>query len=216
MKRARKILLFIADFVFPTALYYGLRAAGVGIYLTVLISSIAPAMVAVYQLVRQRRVDGLALYTISAMALSAIVSLIAGSPRFLLAKDAWLIGFTGMWFLVSAGTSRPLAYLYSRPLLERRHPGNGVSWTELWEKLPRFRRIWRVASIAWGIGLLTDAVLRVVIAYRLPIDAVPGIGTAMYLATSVVILVITNMFYVLSGLFSPRSALYAPLAGARE
>ena len=62
MIRARRVLYFLADLVFPTALYYGLRAGGVGIYLTLVISSLAPAAVGVYRLVRERRVDGLALY----------------------------------------------------------------------------------------------------------------------------------------------------------
>lgn len=33
----------------------------------------------------------------------------------------------GLWFLVSAGAGRPLAFLYSRPLLERRTRTLGVA-----------------------------------------------------------------------------------------
>ena len=35
------------------------------------------------------------------LVLSTLVSLIAGSPRFLLARDAWLTGLTGIWFIAS-------------------------------------------------------------------------------------------------------------------
>ena len=216
MIRAKRILFFLADFVLPTALYYGLRAGGMGIYLTLLLSSLLPTAVAVYRLVRERRVDGLALYMVIAMVVSTAISLVAGSPRFLLAKEAWVIGFTGGWFLISSWSSRPLAYLYSKPLLERRFPGNGMKWDVFWEKLPRFRRIWRVASVLWGVGLLADSVLRVWMAYNLPVDAVPGLGTVLYLVTSAVVLVVTNIFYIFSGLFYPGSALYAPLADVPE
>ena len=49
--------------------------------------------------------------------------------------------------------SRPLSYLYTRPLLERRFGPAGVPWDQLWRQLPRFRRLWRVSSVLWAIGL---------------------------------------------------------------
>ncbi|RZS80005.1 hypothetical protein EV189_3484 [Motilibacter rhizosphaerae] len=70
---------------------------------------------------RERRVDGLSAY-LTAMTLGAVaVSVLPGSTRFLLAKEALLTGVTGVWFLVSPWVAqRPLAYLFSRPLLEGR------------------------------------------------------------------------------------------------
>ncbi len=205
----------VAGLVLPVALYYGLRAAGVGVYLTLLISAIVPAIFGVYRFIRSRQVDGLALYMLSMLVLSTIISFIGGNPRFLLARDAWLTGVTGLWFLVSARTSRPLSYLYTRPLLERRFGPPGVPWDQLWRRLPRFRRLWRVSSVLWAIGLLIDSVLRVLMAYRLPIDDVPGLGTLLYVATSVVLIIVTNICFIIGGLYDPRSRLYAPLAAGQ-
>lgn len=55
--------------------------------------------------------------------------------------------------------------------------------------------MWRVSSVLWGIGTLADAALRVVLAYTLPVDEVPGLATALYAVTSAV-LVVTNVYYV--------------------
>ena len=64
--------------------------------------------------------------------------------------------------------------------------------------------------------MLADSALRVFMAYTLPVDEVPGLGTVLYLVTSAIVLVVTNVFYIFSGLFDMRSSLYAPLAGVPE
>lgn len=214
----RKAAGFAADFLIPVGLYYVLRAVGIGLYLALLISAALPATVALVRLLRSRRVEGLALYTMTMMLLSAGISLIAGSPRFMLAREAWLTGVTGVWFTASSWTTRPLAYLYSRPLLERRSWSGNIpyDWDELWSRLPRFRRLWRVGSALWGVALLADSAVRVVMAYTLPVDAVPALGTALYLITSLVLVVITNVYYIASGLYNHRSRLYAPLREPRH
>lgn len=204
----------LVDLAVPIALYYGLRTAGAGLYVSLLVSAAVPAAIAVARLARGRRIDGLALYTVTIMVLGAAVSLIAGSPRFLLAREGWLTGVTGLWFLASVRFGRrPLAFSYSRPVLERRLVRRGVpgDWGHLWEQLPGFRRIWRVATVLWGLALLADSALRVAMAYSLPVDAVPALGAALYSVTSLVLLVVTNVYYRFAGLFDGRSALYAPL-----
>lgn len=209
-RRGHPAATTLVDLGLPVGLYYGLRAAGVGVYLALLTSAAVPAAVAAFRLVRSRRVDGLALYVLITMLLGAVASALSGSPRTLLAREGWLVGLTGLWFIGSVWAGRPMAFRYSRPLLERRTGPPGVSWDELWERLPRFRRIWRLTSVAWGAGLLADAAVRVAMAYTLPVDAVPALGTALYVGTSLLLIAGTNVYYLRAGLFDPRSALYLP------
>ncbi|SEK67500.1 hypothetical protein SAMN05414137_10370 [Streptacidiphilus jiangxiensis] len=211
--KVRQGLRLVLDLAVPTAMFYVLRAAGLGLYLTLVLSAVLPAGVAVLQWFRSRERDGLALYMLSMLVASALVSLVSGSPRFLLAREGWLTGITGLWFIASLRASRPLAFLYTRPMLEghRRLADIPGDWDELWERLPRFRRIWKVGSVLWGVALLADSVVRVIMAYTLPMDSVPALGTLLYVATSVVLIVITNVYYVASGLYDRRSRLYDPL-----
>ena len=65
-----------------------------------------------------------------------------------------------------------------------------------------------VSSVLFGIGALLDAALRVVFAYTLPPDVVPATATAMFAITSVVLIVVTNAYYLCCGVFDRRSALY--------
>ncbi len=210
----RPAISLVADNAVPLGLYYGLRAAGLGIYLTLIIAAAVPAALAADRLARWRRIDGLAVYVLTTMLLSTVVSLIAGSPRFLLAREGWLTAVTGLWFIGSVWVERPLTFHYGRAFLEQRTARLGVAWTwdEIWERSPRFRRIWRTGSVLWGVGLLADAAVRVLMAYTLPIDSVPALGTALYVVTSVVLSLLTGAYYHRAGLFDRTSALYAPLA----
>ena len=89
-------------------------------------------------------------------------------PRFLLARDGLITGIWGAWFLATLAARRPAAFLFARPLLEGRLVFAVTSWDALWDAEPRFRRIWRVATVWWAAGLLADAVIRMVMAYTLP------------------------------------------------
>lgn len=187
----------------PIALYYGLRAAGVGISLALIVGAVAPALGAVVKLIRRERLDFLGLYLMTMLLLGAGVALLTGSPRFLLAKDGWLTGVSGVWMLLSVRSQRPLTFLFARPLLEgvtgKMAGSAGASWDTLWERVPRFRHIWRLATMIWGLALLVDAALRLVIAYTLPVDLVPGLGGALWPITFVVLQVITNVYFARAG-----------------
>ena len=57
-----------------------------------------------------------------------------------------------------------------------------------------------MATVWWAAGLLADAVIRMVMAYTLPVDVVPGLGAALYPVTFIVLQLITNVYYQLAGL----------------
>ena len=192
----------------PSVTFYLLRFAGVGVYLALVVSTLVSAVPALVDLGRGQRPSGLSTY-VTAMTLGGlVVTLVPGSTRFLLARESIMTGVTGVWFLVSgcARAARPLAYQFTRPLVEGRWhwPGH---WEELWEVSPRFRRMWRVSSVLFGVGLLLDATLRVVLAYTVRPDLVPALGLALYVVTLIVLNVVVNVYYVRSGVFDPRSPL---------
>jgi intracellular septation protein A len=207
--RARLVLRVVINLGAPLAAYYVLRWAGVGIYLSLLTSTLLSAAPGAVTFARERRMDGLSAYMTAMLVGSVVIALLSGSTRFLLAKEAILTGVTGIWFIASIAARRPLVFLFTRPLLEGRFRWPST-WDTLWDRYPRFRRMWRVSSLAWGIGLFADAVLRVVMAYTLPPDTVPALGTALYAATTVVLILGTNIYYFTCRVGNPYSKLYQP------
>lgn len=117
-------------------------------------------------------------------------------------------GWAGYMYL-SLLASRPATFTVSRPLLEGRRVFDSASrgwvrpasqsWDELWPPVPRFRHIWRVCTVIWATAILADAVIRVVMAYTLPIGLVPGLGGALWPVTFLVLQVVTNVYFARSG-----------------
>jgi intracellular septation protein A len=198
----------------PLAIYYGLRAADVGIYAAILVSTAASVVPGIVGLVRNGRVNALSAYFTTMLVGSVVIAAPAGSTEFLLAKEAVLTGVTGVWFIASAFTGRPLAYLFSKPLMEGRLHWP-ADWDGLWATAPRWRRMWRVSSVLYGLGTIADAVLRIVFAYTLPPDVVPALATGLIAVTTVALIVVTNVLYAVSGVFNRASPLYerCPAAG---
>lgn len=198
------------DVGLPVVAYYLSRAVGIPVFAALLAGAGVSAVTVAASLIRHRHWDGMAVYMAVLMVGGVAVSLVAGSIRFLLAREALLTGVTGMWFITSVWSRRPLAYLFSQPLLEGRFRWPG-EWDSLWDRSPRFRRMWRISSVLWGVGTLLDAALRVVMAYTLPSDVVPGLGTALYAGTSIVLIAVTSIYYAAAGIYNPESALYPPV-----
>jgi len=208
MSRLAQGLRFTVDLVVPVAAYYLLRLLGSSVYAALLVSTLISAASALVQLVRSRHLDGLATYMTVMLLGSLVIALISGSEQFLLAKGAVLTGVTGIWFIASIWLAkRPLAYLFSRPLIEGRlgWPGD---WDGMWTRAPAFRRMWQVSSAIWGVGLLVDAGVRVWMSYSLPPDSVPALGQVLYGVTTVVLIVISNAWYFACGIHRRSSALY--------
>lgn len=198
----RRVLFGVArDVVVPIALYYGLRAAGVSVFVALLAGAVLPALTAAAQWLRTRSLEGMAGFVAGIMLLGVAAALVSGSPRFLLAKDGWLTGVAGLWFLVSVRARRPLVFHGGRPLLEGRFRSDGTSWDVLWEREPAFRRIWRVSTVIWGVAMLVDAAVRVVMAYTLPVDAVPGLGALLWPVTLLLLQVVNGVYYEVAGLW---------------
>jgi hypothetical protein len=215
-----RIVLYL---VAPIGLYDGLHQAGLTDVQALLIGSGASVLSAAFTSIWKRRFGGLAVAMTVLLLLSSGVSLLSGSPRFLLAKDGGITAITGIWFFASLLGKRPLTFSFARPLLEGRKLSDptirqwaaptGPSWDTLWERIPEFRRLWRITTAIWGACTLLDAVIRVVMAYTLPIAVVPGLAGVLWPVTFILLQVITNIYFLragfwpmLRGEFDPASA----------
>lgn len=190
----------------PTLAFYALRRWGFDVYVSLLVPTLVSAVPGLVSVVRERRVDTLSTYFTAMLLGGLVVSLVGGDERFLLARDAVLTGVTGVWFITSLRGHRPLAYVFTRPLLQNRFRWPD-DWDGVWSRSPRFRRMWRVSSVLYGAGLLLDATVRVVLAYGVDPDRVPAIGLGVSVLTVVVLAVVTNAYYVRCRVHDPRSPL---------
>jgi hypothetical protein len=171
----------LVDLVVPLLIFYGFRQAGASVVEATLAGSIIPVVRTAYSLVRGRKADWMAIFMIAALLIGTVASLAMHSPRMLLAKDGVITALCGFWLLGTVVAGKPLLLAIGRGIAEaKRGKGGGEVWAGRWETEPRFRHGLRLITAVWGVGLVADAVVRVVIAFALPLDAVPGVTTVQW------------------------------------
>lgn len=197
----RQLGLYALDFGAPIALYYVLHGAGVSNIVALSAGAVIPACSAAVGAITSRRVDAVAILVLASFVVSIAASLVTHNARFLLAKDGLITAVWGLWFFASLRAHRPAAYEFARPLMQGRKSFAPCSWDTVWIEQPQFRRIWRASTAVWGIAMLVDAVIPVVMSYSLPVHTVPALGGVLWPVTFLVIQVVTNVYYHRSGLY---------------
>jgi intracellular septation protein A len=148
------------DIVGPLALFYLLRAAGLGLVVASLLVSVVPLGSVVVQFVRRRQLDQVACLTIAVLLLVVVLALVSSDQRLVLAKDGFITGIIGVWALGTLLSRRPLYFAVARPFGEEAHE----NWDEQWTDDAGFRHRIRTITSVWGIGLTLDALVKVMLA----------------------------------------------------
>ncbi|MFC9741435.1 VC0807 family protein [Streptomyces noursei] len=181
--RRRLAAQLLFELALPLGSYYGLRAVGVGQWLSMVAGGLLLLPWIVYGVVRQRRVEAMAVFTLSLVVVGTLLSLISGSPRVLLVRDSWLTAAIGIWVLGTLLTRRPFIMTASRGIVIAKVGEAGlVEWEARWDAEPTFRHHLRLVTAVWGAVFLLDAVVRVVLAYTIPVDAFALTSTLLWLA----------------------------------
>lgn len=179
----------LCDIVLPVGLYYVLRAAGADEITSLLLSGSAPALHTLHSAIRHRRLDAVGVFTLALLLVSAGASLMTSDPRIALARNGLFTALAGVWLLVTLITARPFTYQALRTLLS----GRSAALEKLWETDAAFRRVWRGLTVLWGVGLLCDALMRLILAYTLPVDTVPALDGALYAVSWILLQIITQV-----------------------
>jgi len=195
---ARQLILELG---LPLAGYYGLRAAGASEWLALVLGGALTLPWIAYGLIRQRRVDITAAFTLTLLAVGGLMSLITGDPRVLLVRDSWLGALLGLWVLGTLFTQRPFIMVTARAVVVAKIGEAGAkAWEGKWSDDADFRRHVRILTAVWGAVFLADAGVRVALAYSLPVDSVPGVSTVQWLVVLACLLLFHTRYVSRNGL----------------
>jgi hypothetical protein len=193
------VVTVVFEVLVPMALFYGLRAAGASQWWALMAGVLVAAPYVLWTIVRKRRIDLIALVTLSVLVLSVVLGLLSDDPRTLAVREGWtaaLGGLFGAWMLVTVFVGRPAQLTFGRTIAEIKRGAEGAAaWVARWETDARFRHGLRVDTAAWGAVLLASAVVHVVLVYVLPIDLIALVTTVVWFAT-LACLVTWHVWYI--------------------
>jgi intracellular septation protein A len=148
-----------------------------------LLSSLPPIIWSLLQLVRSRKLDVLSLLVIAGIAASLVATLFGGNPRLLLVRESFITGIFGLVFLGSLWLPRPLVFSLAKATVAK----EGIAEAQFAGKwsIPGFRHTFYLMTVVWGVGLIVQAVLQVILAFALSIEqdlvVSPIVGYGVYL-----------------------------------
>jgi len=167
------------DLGLPVATYYGLHFLGAGDTAALLAGTAAAGARLVWVAARSRTISPFSAVMGAVFGVGLLFTLLTGDARFLLVKHSVMSAVIGALFLITAFRGRPLTLAAQQSF----QPAHSAELAEAYAANPQIRHGHRVSSLVWGAGLLTEAALRLVLVYTLPLDVMVGLSTLLTVAT---------------------------------
>jgi hypothetical protein len=173
----------------PIGVYFGVRShVDTDAQALIAAGSVSVAWILV-QFVRQRRVDFVGAIVLFGFAVGVVSSTLLGGNSYVLkVRDAFFTAIFGIACIVTVYThDRPAFFYVSRYLSAGNDPAKVAAYNQLHD-LETGRHTFRVLSVAWGIGLVVEGTLRMMLA-----DAVPT-GTFLAMSPFITATIIGSLF----------------------
>ena len=157
----------LVNFILPFMIY-NYAEAPLGEVRALLASSAPPILWSLVAFARHRQVDALSLLVVSGIALSLLAMIGGGGAKFLQLREKLVTGVIGLAFVGSALIGKPLIYELARATKRRKSAGEAEEFEAL-QVYAGFRRTMMVMTWTWGLGLLADVAVSVVLVFALSI-----------------------------------------------
>ncbi len=161
------LLTAVFDVAVALAAFAIAKRLGADDRIAYLISGIGPLTMMVITWVRARALSGASTVILLFLVLSSVATLVGGTDqRLLIAKDSVVTGGFGALCLLSLLLPRPLMFYFGAKFATDGTREGLRYWSDLWQ-YPDFRRSQYQITIAWGIGFLLEAAVRIPAAYTI-------------------------------------------------
>ncbi|MEC3916317.1 VC0807 family protein [Nocardia sp. CDC160] len=180
----------LRDIAVPLAAYYGLHWAGYSDFAALLAGGLVSGVMVLVEVVRARRIDAMSALILAGFAFGIVSSLISGDARMMIVRDSLTTAVIGLAFAVSALFGKPLTYVAARKAFS----GNPRKLAEMeykFNNIPMVRRTHNRIAAMWGVGMIGESVVRVVLAYQLPIHTMAWLSSVLMIGTTATLMLIT-------------------------
>jgi hypothetical protein len=148
-----------------------------------IIAGLFPTAWIVVQWVRTRRLDPVGAIVLAGFAVGVMVSELLGGNAFVLkVRDSGFTVAFGIASLVSLLASRPLMFHIGKAMSAGDDERRRAAYDELWD-IAEARRVFRIITVCWGVGLIAEASLRILLAAILPTGPFLAVSPALAFAS---------------------------------
>jgi len=144
-----------------------------------LVASLCPILANVVSIVYQRHLDVFGIMVLIGLVVSIIGVLLGGNQQLLLIRESFVTGAIGLAFLVSLILPKSLGYYFAKQFLTANDAKKSEAFATLWQS-SRFRHALQGGTVFWGLLLLGEFVLRIVMVLTLPIPVVLAVSPIVF------------------------------------
>jgi hypothetical protein len=179
---------YVVDVVAPMAAFFVLNWLGVPPIWGLLLGSAIAIVSTTINTFRRRRIDRVGILVLMELAISIVLLFVWRDPRFLLAKPSLYTAIAGVYLIATSFRGKPLTYDGALQIGTRGDPVRASAFARCWERSSQFRKTLRIASLGWGLACLIDAILRVVVVYRFPLERAAWLSNLPHLTAIAVLM----------------------------
>ncbi len=159
------------DVVLPlVAVQTGLHA-GLTPVVALAIAALFPLADTVLGILQSRSVSIIAAVSLAAILTGLGLAFATGNALYAILKDSAFTLVFSLLFLGSLASSQPLVFRLYRQMLDR---SAEAALQAVWNERAAFRSVFRLMTLVWGLGLLGEALLRVLVSFTLPVRTAAG------------------------------------------
>lgn len=134
-----------------------------------LASTVPPLLWGVGSFAKERKIDALSVIALVGIALSLLTFVGGGSAQLIALKEKLVTLLFAFAFLGSAMIGKPLIYPLARATMARHSKEAGDNFDRRRDEAP-VRHTVTVMTWVWGLGLLADGLLSILLVYTLPMS----------------------------------------------
>ncbi|WP_338765987.1 VC0807 family protein [Nocardia vulneris] len=179
------------DIAVPVGAYFLMHALGYSDFAGLLAGTVLSGAMVVVEAIRHRRLEVFPAILLNVFAFGLVTSLISGDPRMMIVKDSAGTLLIGLAFLISAVVGKPLTYLAARKAAVAGGPARVAALEVVYRDNAAKRRMFAALAVLWGAGLVVEAMIRVVLAYQLPIPTMAWLSPVLMIAVIAPLLAVT-------------------------
>ncbi len=146
------------------------------------IASLLPILNSVREIASKQKLDLIALFFLLGIITNIVAIVMGGNAQLLVICESFFSGALGLACFISLLLPRPLMFYTGRQLLAGNDPTKVAAFNASWQK-PAVRSVNRLITVVWGSALVGEFLVRVIIAYTLPLRVAFALGSTILAIT---------------------------------
>ncbi|MCP9801934.1 VC0807 family protein [Synechococcus sp. RedBA-s] len=125
------------------------------------IGAIFPAANGIVGIIRRRQFDMIGTIVLTGIGVSILAAAIGGDPKVMLIRESMVTGVLGIVCLLSLLAPRPILFYVGRQFNTSHNSMTFEAYNAIWDNTET-QILFRVITLAWGLGWVGEFVLRVI------------------------------------------------------